>query len=99
MRSANFIEIESDPNRDPGSRRRGSLIVQKVDQFIANPGLDRGTKYLALQPSLEMTQYSRQVLALIACRSGYFTSIYPAGENSTSLMGARRVRRHPHRRN
>jgi hypothetical protein len=25
--------------------------------------------------------------------------IYPAGENSTGLMGSGRVRRHPHRRN
>jgi hypothetical protein len=50
-----------------------SLIVQEVDQFVANPGLDQGTKedlYLALQPSLEMTQYGRQVLAVIASRTG-----------------------------
>jgi hypothetical protein len=25
--------------------------------------------------------------------------LYPAGENSTGLMGSGRVRRHPHRRN
>ncbi|HXI06447.1 MAG TPA: hypothetical protein VNJ49_08945 [Bradyrhizobium sp.] len=50
-----------------------SLIMEEIDQFIVNPGLDVGTKedlYEALQPSLEMTRYGQKVLAVIASRSG-----------------------------
>ena len=75
-----------------------SLIVQEVDQFVANPGLDQGTKedlYLALQPSLEMTEYGRQVLAVIASRSGMalIRSAEERGLNHAFLQALRTVER------
>jgi len=75
-----------------------SLIVQEVDQFVANPGLDQGTKedlYLALQPSLEMTEYGRQVLAVIASRSGMalIRSAEERGVNHAFLQALRTVER------
>jgi len=48
-----------------------SLIMQEIDEFVANPGLDEGSTedlYLALLPSLETTRYGQQVLAAIASR-------------------------------
>jgi hypothetical protein len=50
-----------------------SLIMQEIDQFAVNPGLNGSTNedlYLALQPGLEMTEYGRQALAIIASQSG-----------------------------
>jgi hypothetical protein len=51
-----------------------SLVMQEIDQFVVNPGLHEGGKqdlYLALQPSLEMTEYGRQALAIVASKSGF----------------------------
>lgn len=50
-----------------------TLVMQEIDCFVLDPGLDAGDKeelYEALQPSLAMTAHGRQALAIIASRRG-----------------------------
>lgn len=75
-----------------------TMIIQEVDQFVADPGLERSdTKenlYLALQPSLEMTEYGRQALATIASHTGLALQrgVEDRGVNREVLQALRAVK-------